>query len=110
MPRSSSRSSAATRIRPLPPQLTTAIPLPSPATRSHLRQAQLLERVFAIDLVAYPYCGARLTLIGAIEAPGVIAKILTHRGCLSELSIRLSMSQPGEFQAVKRELRYGLDH
>jgi len=42
--------------------------------------AQLLKRVFAIDITACPQCGGELTLIAAIEDPAVIRKILTHLG------------------------------
>ena len=42
--------------------------------------AQLLKRVFAIDITTCPQCGGPLTLLAAIEAPTVIAKILAHLG------------------------------
>ena len=42
--------------------------------------AQLLTRVFAIDLNTCPQCGGPLTLLAAIEDPAVIIKILTHLG------------------------------
>jgi hypothetical protein len=42
--------------------------------------AQLLKRVFAIDMASYPQCGDPLTIITAIEDPMVIAKILAHLG------------------------------
>jgi len=40
--------------------------------------AQLLKRVFAIDITACPQCGGALTILAAIEDPAVIIKILTH--------------------------------
>jgi hypothetical protein len=46
--------------------------------------AQLLKRVFAIDMASYPQCGDPLTIITAIEDPMVIAKILAHLGCPPE--------------------------
>ncbi len=53
----------------------------SPAsTRARLSWAQLLKRVFEIDMAHCPQCGGPLTLIAAIEDPAVIAKILTHLG------------------------------
>ena len=42
--------------------------------------AQLLKRVFAIDITACPQCGGTLTLLAAIEDSAVIIKILTHLG------------------------------
>ncbi len=44
------------------------------------RWAQLLKQVFGIDMVACAQGGRLLTLIDAIDAPAVIAKILTHLG------------------------------
>ncbi len=42
--------------------------------------AQLLKRVFEIDMAACPQCGSPLTIIAAIGDPAVIAKILAHLG------------------------------
>jgi len=42
--------------------------------------AQLLKRVFAIDITTCPQCRGPLTILAAIEDPTVIAKILTHLG------------------------------
>lgn len=53
-------------------------PSASPWTR--MSWAQLLKRVFALDLTICPQCGGPLTLIAAIEEPAVIAKILAHLG------------------------------
>ncbi len=52
----------------------------SASTRTRLRWAQLLKRVFAIDLTTCPQCGGTLTLLAAIEDPAVIIKILAHLG------------------------------
>ncbi len=53
----------------------------SPAlTQARLSWAQLLKRVFAIDLTACPQCSGLLTILAAIEDPAVIVKILTHLG------------------------------
>ena len=50
------------------------------STRARLSWAQLLTRVFAIDITTCPQCGGTLTLLAAIEDPTVIIKILTHLG------------------------------
>ena len=42
--------------------------------------AQLLKRVFDIDLEHCPNCGGPLTIIAALLDPTVIAKILSHLG------------------------------
>ena len=42
--------------------------------------ADLLHRVFAIDVLACPDCGGRLRLLATIEGRAVIEKILTHLG------------------------------
>jgi len=52
----------------------------APSTRARLRWAQLLKRVFAIDITTCPQCSGPLTLIAAIEDPAVIIKILSHLG------------------------------
>ncbi|MDH3772250.1 MAG: transposase [Nitrospirota bacterium] len=53
---------------------------PTTSTRARMSWAQLLKRVFAIDLTACPQCGGPLTILAAIEDPAVIIKILTHLG------------------------------
>ncbi len=52
----------------------------SASTRTRMSWAQLLKRVFAIDLTTCPQCGGTLTLLAAIEDPAVIIKILAHLG------------------------------
>ena len=42
--------------------------------------AQLLKRVFEIDMAACPQCGSPLTLIAAIKEPPVMGKMLAHLG------------------------------
>ena len=54
--------------------------LSSASTRARLRWAQLLKRVFTIDITTCPQCSGPLTLIAAIEDPAVIIKILSHLG------------------------------
>ncbi len=53
---------------------------PAASTRTRLSWAQLLKRVFAIDLTTCPQCGGPLTILAAIEDPAVIVKILAHLG------------------------------
>jgi hypothetical protein len=53
---------------------------PYASTQARLSWAQLLKRVFEIDMASCPQCGGPLTIIAAIEDPAVMAKILTHLG------------------------------
>ncbi|MGQ0591860.1 MAG: hypothetical protein ACT4QB_04210 [Gammaproteobacteria bacterium] len=53
---------------------------PHPSAPVRLSFAQLLKRVFDIDIEQCPHCGGPLTIIAAIVDPTVIAKILTHLG------------------------------
>ncbi len=53
---------------------------PSASTLARLSWAQLLKRVFAIDITTCPQCGGPLTILAAIEDPPVIGKILSHLG------------------------------
>lgn len=53
---------------------------PSASTRAQMSWAQLLKRVFMIDITTCPPCGGPLSILAAIEAPSVIIKILTHLG------------------------------
>jgi len=48
--------------------------------RAPMSWVRLLKRAFAIDFERCPSGGGRLKIIAAMEAPGVIARILTHRG------------------------------
>ena len=55
-----------------------------PSARGY-RWAELLRRTFDIDVLACPRCGGRLVLIGLIEQPQVVARILDHLGLPSTL-------------------------
>jgi hypothetical protein len=62
-----------------------ATPRPPPQAPGYVRPkhftwAALLERTFAIDVLACPECGGRLRLIATITDSRVIDKILTHLG------------------------------
>ncbi len=48
---------------------------PSASTRARLSWAQLLTRVFAIDMAVCFQCGGQVTHIATIEEPAVIIKI-----------------------------------
>jgi len=50
----------------------------SASTPTRLSWAQLLKRVFDLDMAACVHCGGPVTHIATIEDPAVIAKILAH--------------------------------
>ena len=53
---------------------------PHQSTSARMSWAQLLKRVFDIDIERCPHCGGTLKIIAAIVDPSVIAKILAHLG------------------------------
>jgi hypothetical protein len=69
-----------------------ATPRPPPPPAGYVRPkyftwAGLLERTFAIDVLACPECGGRLRLIAIITDPAVIQKILDHLDLPTEAPI-----------------------
>jgi hypothetical protein len=91
-------------VVPVPPTLAAANPAqegdgatkPGSSAKGRMRWAQLLKRVFDIDIERCPHCGGQLTLIVAIEEPVGIARILTHLG--------LSAQPPPRAPAVRMDL------
>ena len=57
---------------------------PTGSAKGRMRWAQLLKRVFDIDIERCPHCGGQLKLIAAIEEPAVIQRILTHLGLAAQ--------------------------
>ena len=68
---------------------------PAASSRARMSWAQLLKRVFAIDLTTCPQCGGPLAILAAIEDPSVIVKILSHLG----LPTRAPPRAPARFDA-----------
>ena len=58
--------------------------LPVGNAKGRMRWAQLLKRVFDIDIERCPHCDGQLKLIAAIEEPAVIQRILTHLGLAAQ--------------------------
>ena len=52
----------------------------SASTRARLSWAQLLKRIFGIDMIACSHWAGQVTLIATIEDPAVIVKSLAHLG------------------------------
>jgi len=62
-----------------PFQLTAPDPPPDrPPTRTRVPWAELLRKVFAVDVLDCPRCHGRLELIAFISAPDVARRILDH--------------------------------
>ena len=53
---------------------------PQHARSARMSWAQLLKRVFDIDIEHCPHCGGTMKIIAAILEPAVITKILAHLG------------------------------
>ena len=51
---------------------------PAPARHVSMTWAQRLKRVFKIDILTCEHCGGAVKVIGSIEDPAVIKKILDH--------------------------------
>ncbi len=66
---------------------TLAAPEPPagrPAPRHRIPWAELLQEVFAVDVLECPRCAGRLELIAFINEPKVARKILDHLGLASQ--------------------------
>ena len=73
---------------------------PVGSAKVRMRWAQLLKRVFDIDIAQCPHCGGQLKLIAAIEEPAVIARILTHLGLAAEPPTRAPAARVDLLQAA----------
>jgi len=58
------------------------------------RWAELLQRVFAVDVLACPNCGGRMRLIATIEDPRIVRRILTHLGLAGDEGPPADLSDP----------------
>ena len=95
-------------VVPVPP--TASAPAPMHAgdgdqaragsAKGRMRWAQLLKRVFDIDIERCPHCGGQLKLIAAIEEPAAIARILTHLGRAAQPPPRAPAVRLDLFQAA----------
>jgi hypothetical protein len=58
---------------------------PPPAMRPpRWRWADLLQRVFSVDVLACPNCGGRMRVLATIDDPRVVQRILSHLGLLGD--------------------------
>jgi hypothetical protein len=61
-----------------------ADPPASPPLPRRWTWAELLQRVFAVDVLACPHCGGRMRVVAVIDDPPVVRRILTHLGILDD--------------------------
>ena len=73
---------------------------PASSAKGRMRWAQLLKRVFDIDIERCPHCGGQLKLIAAIEDAAAIARILTHLGLAAQPPPRVPARRVDLFQAA----------
>jgi hypothetical protein len=77
-------------------ELTPPEPPPGrPAPRYRIPWAELLQKVFAVDVLECPRCAGRLELIAFINEPTVARKILDHLGLASQAPPLGRASAPG---------------
>jgi len=85
---------------PHPPSAVRPAPPPSPPPPARKRPqaawawADLMRRVFPIDVLACAGCGGRLRFIATIEDPPIVTKILAHLGLPTELPALLPARSP----------------
>ena len=60
------------------PPVEVAAPVPLPLREARRRWAELLRRIFEVDPLACPRCGAEMRIVAFLTAPAVIDRILTH--------------------------------
>ncbi len=93
-------------VVPLPPTVSApahandCAHLPTGSANGRMRWAQLLKRVFDIDIEHCPHCGGQLKLIAAIEEPATIARILTHLGLAAQPPPRAPARRVDLYQAA----------
>jgi hypothetical protein len=73
---------------------------PARPKRRSWRWAELMSRVFAIDVLACPRCGGRLRLLATIAHPEAIRRILAHLGLPTTLPQPLPARSPPEPHAA----------
>ena len=66
----------------------------SPGKRGWVRWADLLRRVFEIDVLHCARCGGRLRFVAAIDDPEVVRRILSHLGLPTSIEPPLPARSP----------------
>ena len=68
---------------------------------TYVARADLLRRVFALDILACPGCGGRLRLLATIEDRAVVEQILTHLGLPVDLPQPAAARTPAWLPGVR---------
>ncbi len=79
-------------------------PPPERPTPHRLPWAELLRRVFLVDVLDCPRCHARMRIVAAVTEPGAIERILRHLGESTVPPGRRSPRAAGREEAEQREL------
>lgn len=74
-----------------------------PDARQH-PWAELLRRVFLVDVLDCPRCQGRMRIVGAVTEPGAVERILKHLGA-SPAAPRIAgpRAPPGDEETGRRE-------
>ena len=79
------RSKARAALVPLRPKVSApGQPAPTAGTGHRIPWADLLRRVYAVDVLRCPRCDGRRTVLAFITEPAVVEKILIHLGLPAE--------------------------
>ena len=86
------RAAGRSEIVPVPPEVTPGVPRGSSRVPARLPWADLLRRVFLVDILCCTRCGGRRRILEAVTEPAAAARILSHLGldpqCPSQESAR----------------------
>jgi hypothetical protein len=82
------RSALEARVAPPVSSSSDSTPAGSERTRrQRLSWAELLARVFLIDVLHCPHCGGRRRIVSFLTDPRVVRRILTHLGMPTEAPV-----------------------
>ena len=74
------RAAGRSEIVPVPPEVTPGVPRGSSRVPARLPWADLLRRVFLVDILCCTRCGGRRRILEAVTEPAAAARILSHLG------------------------------
>lgn len=77
-------ASAMSSLRPEPSPASGPAPVPQTHRPTRTSWAELMKRVFAIDVLVCPHCGGSRELIALLTDGTVVRKILAHLGLSTE--------------------------
>ncbi len=91
------------KVVPVPPPAKAKAPSAPEPPPNRFPWAELLRRVFVVDVLACPRCKGRMRIVGAVTEPGAIDRILKHLGA-SAAAPRIAgpRAPPGDEEAEPR--------